>query len=53
MILDNLENSVRYNDLHQGFKKAFDFLKREDLTTLPSGKIELDGDKVFAIIDRT
>lgn len=42
MILDTLENSGRYETVHPRFKRAFDFLRNTDLTTLPVGKIELD-----------
>jgi len=33
-------------------KKALDFLRRPDLDGLPDGRVEIDGDKVFAIIQR-
>lgn len=32
--------------------KALDFLQRGDLGELPDGRIEIDGDKVFAIVQR-
>jgi biofilm protein TabA len=42
MILDTLENSGRYENVHPRFKIAFDFLRNTDLIALPIGKIELD-----------
>jgi YhcH/YjgK/YiaL family protein len=48
MILDTLENAVRYESIHPRFKQAFDFLKNNDLKTLSFGKHELDGNNLFA-----
>ena len=50
MILDTIANSALYENAHPLFKKAFDFLKSADLANLPCGKIEIDGDKVYASI---
>lgn len=47
MIIDALENSGLYEPLHPLFKKAFDFLKKENLAALPVGKIQLQGDDLF------
>jgi len=47
MILDSLQNSGLYESIHPRFKQAFDFLRNTDLTTLPLGKIELDGTNLF------
>jgi biofilm protein TabA len=52
MILDDLTNAARYASLHPGFRTGFDFLARRDLVDLASGKYELDGDRVFALINR-
>jgi YhcH/YjgK/YiaL family protein len=48
MILDSLENIKRYENLNPRFKQAFDFLQTTDLVKLPVGKIELDGENLFA-----
>jgi YhcH/YjgK/YiaL family protein len=48
MILDFLENTTRYETVHFRFKQAFDFLKTADLASLPLGKIELDGQNLYA-----
>ena len=50
MILDNLTNWKCYVDLNPGFAKAFEFLRRGDLSELPAGRHEVDGDRVFAIV---
>lgn len=52
MILDDLSNAARYVRLHPGFRAGFDFLARRDLLDLTSGKYELDGQQVFALINR-
>lgn len=50
MILDNIENYKKYEDLNKNFQKAFEFLKREDLGTLEVGKYEIHGKNVFAMV---
>lgn len=50
MISDTLENAQLYESLHDGFKPAFDFLRREDLSTLKAGRYDIDGDNIFALV---
>ncbi len=50
MILDILENAQLYIALNLGFEKAFAFLSRSDLTELKTGKYEIDGNRVFAMV---
>ena len=52
MILDDLAHAERYLALHDGFRAGFEFLKRPDLLTLEGGRHEIDGDRVFALINR-
>ena len=52
MILDLLDNADRYVGTHPAFAAAFAFLRRADLATLPDGRIELDGDQLFALVQR-
>ena len=52
MILDILENAERYCGAHPAFAAAFAFLRRPDLAKLPEGRIDLDGDKLFALMQR-
>ena len=48
MILDSLENAAKYEVLHPSFKKAFDYLRQNDLKNLPDEfKHEIDGVKFF------
>ena len=50
MILDSLKNSKKYASMHPLFVQAFNFLTETDLTALPVGKIELDGNKLFVSV---
>lgn len=50
MILKRLCGSRRLRQLHTGFAEAFDFLSRPDLATLPTGKYEIDGTRVYALV---
>jgi YhcH/YjgK/YiaL family protein len=52
MILDVLGNAHQYYGLGRGFEKAFGFLRRPELESLPVGKYEIDGEHVFAMVAR-
>ena len=52
MLIDNLQNADRYSRLHPGFVGAFAFLRRVDLDQLPSGRHEIDGERLYAIVSR-
>ncbi len=47
MIIDVLNNSEKYISLHKDFKLVFDYLKNNDLTSMPCGSYKLRGDDVF------
>ncbi|MDR2146994.1 MAG: YhcH/YjgK/YiaL family protein [Tannerella sp.] len=47
MILDSLKNSGRYESLHPLFRKAFDFLKNTDFSTIEDGKVTTDDPRLF------
>lgn len=47
MVLASLADSVQYEVLHPLFRKAFEYVKQNDLTQAPAGKIVLDDDKLF------
>ena len=49
MILDRLENSMRYVPLHPGFEAAFNFLKQSSLNDFKEGKEHIDGDRLYAL----
>jgi YhcH/YjgK/YiaL family protein len=52
MILDVLENALRYKVFGNGFEKAFEFLRRPDLKDFPVGKYDIDGEHVYAMVAR-
>ncbi|MEI6083775.1 MAG: YhcH/YjgK/YiaL family protein [Verrucomicrobiota bacterium] len=51
MILDELTEWRRYAGLLPGLDKAFEFLEKFDLTR-PDGRYELDGDRVYCLVQR-
>lgn len=51
MILDHLDNAGRYRALHRLFPQAFDWLQGADLMALAPGRHELDGERIFAIVE--
>jgi YhcH/YjgK/YiaL family protein len=50
MILDTLENSYLYNSISKRIAKGFDFLLHTDLEAIPSGKHDIEGDTIFALV---
>jgi YhcH/YjgK/YiaL family protein len=52
MILDRLENRGHYAGLDVGIPQALDYLARTDFTKLADGKQVLDGERLFAIVQR-
>jgi YhcH/YjgK/YiaL family protein len=52
MIIDRLENAKLYQGFGHGVPEALDFLARTDLAALPNGKHEIDGEKLFAVVQR-
>lgn len=52
MIIDSLSNSHRYAAVHPLFTSAFSFLGRNDLLSLPDGRIEIHGERLYASVMR-
>jgi biofilm protein TabA len=52
MIVVDIANAERQIAPSEGMWKAMAFLQRQDLPSLPDGKTEIDGDRVFAITQR-
>ena len=48
MILDSLNNLGSYEALNPNFTKAIEFIKENDLASLPLGRNEICGDLVYA-----
>jgi YhcH/YjgK/YiaL family protein len=49
MILDRLENFLRYESVHPGFKVAFTYLKNSSIKDFKKGKETIDGDRLYAL----
>ncbi|MDD5210528.1 MAG: YhcH/YjgK/YiaL family protein [Elusimicrobiales bacterium] len=52
MILADLENADSRVPAGAAFKKAIEFLRRGDIKDLPDGKYEIDGERVYAMVQR-
>ena len=52
MILDSLTNADRYQTLHPAFAEAFAFLRNTEFASLPEGRNEIDGERLYAMIIR-
>jgi biofilm protein TabA len=52
MIVDELRNWRRYCQSLKGLERAFRFLEEEANTKLPEGRYEVDGDRVFAMVQK-
>lgn len=51
MIFDDIENAEFYHSLGSNIQKGLHFLQNNDaLGTLPLGKFEIDGERVFALV---
>jgi YhcH/YjgK/YiaL family protein len=50
MILDKLENSDFYSSISKNLKTGFDFLKSTNLESINTGRHEIDGDMIFALV---
>jgi biofilm protein TabA len=53
MIQDTTDNASRYAAAHPGFARAFEQLKRTDLSKLPVGRHDVDGERLYVIIIRS
>lgn len=52
MITTRLEHADRQAPGAEGFTRAFAFLRRPDLAALPDGRYAIDGDRVYAMVQR-
>ncbi len=49
MIIDHMNNAALYHGVHQGIRKALAYLANTDVSHLPPGRHDIDGDKVYAL----
>ena len=52
MVLDKIENLLQYSNLHLGFTKASEFILGTDFSKLEDGKYSIDGDNIFALLQK-
>ena len=52
MIVADLDHIDHQVPMTPSLKKAFDFLQRKDLLSLPDGRTDVDGERVFALVQR-
>ena len=50
MVLDSFDNAAKYYGLGELFRKGLDYLAETDLDSLPDGKVEIDGDRMFCMV---
>jgi YhcH/YjgK/YiaL family protein len=50
MIFDRIENASPYYGIGEGIEKGLRFLKETDLDSLEIGRHEIDGDKLFILV---
>jgi YhcH/YjgK/YiaL family protein len=50
MIIDQIANYQQYYPLHPRIKPAFDFLNQTDLASLHTGRHEIDGENIYAML---
>jgi YhcH/YjgK/YiaL family protein len=49
MIIDSMENAQKYFTVHPLFEKAFNYINGTELSTVPPGKYNVDGENIKAI----
>lgn len=52
MIIDALTNMEFYKGLNERLYKGLAFLKETDVASLPVGRYEIDGNEVFALVQK-
>jgi biofilm protein TabA len=52
MILDSIQNRAFYQHLGSGIAQALEYLATTDFSKLANGKYELDGQRMFAVVQR-
>ena len=52
MIFDSIENAALYAGLGEGIRKALEYLRNTDFAGMAPGRYEIDGGKVFALVQR-
>lgn len=52
MIIQKLQDNNHWQQIQPQLKKALAWLQNTELTSLPTGRMEIDGDDMFAVVQR-
>lgn len=52
MITDNLKNASLCENISPQIRRAFDYLRHTDFNAVSDGKHEIDGDRIFALVQQ-
>lgn len=52
MIIDLLKNAELYQNQDERLRKAFDYLASQDFSKLENGRYDIDGDNIYAMVQR-
>ena len=52
MILATLDQAMQYASCHPGLLQGFDFLRHESLPSLSDGKHEIDGERLYVMLNK-
>ncbi len=52
MIVTDLRHIEQQAGMTRALQKAIEFLRLHDIQNLPDGRVEIDGDRVFALVQR-
>ncbi len=52
MIIDSLDNAVKYHSLGSRIRMALEYLGSADFSAMEPGRVELQGDECYALIQR-
>jgi YhcH/YjgK/YiaL family protein len=50
MICENIKKAKDYSGINKNFKKAFEFIKNNNLKELAIGQYDIEGEEVFALV---
>jgi len=53
MIIANITDREHYYSLHPKMKQLWDYILTHDLANSPTGRINIDGDRLFVNVDNT
>ncbi len=52
MIIDHIKKASCYSGVNPGIRKALDYLAGKDFSTLAPGRYDIEGDRLFALVQR-